>query len=146
MKRPIKFHVLTMFWFLLVGPAFVFPIPWLLPFSYIFGCIPAAITGITYARIYKNKPIPTKRWFRALVGISLGAPIAATLIILLFIATHITGHPGMLFFKQPALIRLAEDIIQAASRFAAFGALGGAFAAATMPKSICNAAQKEYPA
>lgn len=134
-----------MLWFLLVGPAFVFPLPWLLPFSYILGGIPAAITGIAYARVYKSKPIPTNRWFRAWVGIRLGALITAMLVILFHIASDMASYPGIPYFKQPLAIRLAMDIIKATSYFAAFGALGGAFAASTMPTSLCNAAQKEDP-
>jgi hypothetical protein len=133
LQRSARFYSLSSLWFLAIGPAFVLPIPWLLPWSYIAGCVPAVLTGLLFALTYKSHSVPAHRLRRAWSGAQVGSTVSLAFATLIYLAMN----RGLPHLEQAAMQRLEfESALLAVFAFAACGAAGGGLAAALLPRSI----------
>src|SRR4051794_7833732 len=128
MTRPYRFFAFTTLWFLVIGPAFVLPIPFLLPYAYLLGGIPAITAGVAFAIRYRARQIPSQWLRRAWSGVQVGATMSV-LACLVWFAVYERLSPIPIGF---------ESSVGMAWLFAVFGALGGGLAATTMPNSLRN--------
>ena len=136
MRRPFHFFLWSGIWFLAIGPAFVLPIPFLLPWSYLVGSIPAFLTGLLFALRYRRQVVPGKWLKRSWSGVQVGS--TATLISA-FIGSIAIQYwfPGV---PHTYSVRIEFDTAATfAFMFGLFGAIGGGLAAALMPQKLREA-------
>jgi hypothetical protein len=124
--RPFRFFVEMALWFLIVGPM-VIALPWffLFPFFFLFGALPALITGLFLGLRYRSQPIPEPFSRRLLPGAQVGALATGT-------CYAAVGLFGGIWVGRDIQFKLVFGILG----FAMIGALAGAVAFAVMPAWI----------
>lgn len=129
MRRPSS-YVTFAFWFAIIGPFVVLPVPMLLFGAHALGVIPGAFAGIAVAHRFRSSPTPARAGRRMWVGVQIGSTISCFCFVVGAIAYWCLGLGGSNFRIW------LESAFLAGAGFSLIGGAAGAFAFAVMPPAV----------